>query len=106
MSNFAVGLWTPPLLEAIGWATYLFYAAWNLVALFVVWKWFVETKGKSLEEIDAIFNDGAGATEIDELTDEKKAGNARVQQERSIISVNEFDNQDQIKPDQNHKENV
>jgi len=100
LSNFAVGLWTPPLLEAIGWATYLFYAAWNLVALFV------ETKGKSLEEIDAIFNDGAGATEIDELTDEKKAGNARVQQERSIISVNEFDNQDQIKPDQNHKENV
>lgn len=65
LSNFAVGLWTPPLLERIGWATYLFYAAWNLIALFVVWKWFVETKGKSLEEIEAIFNDGAVGTEVE-----------------------------------------
>ncbi|CEP12195.1 hypothetical protein [Parasitella parasitica] len=40
--------------------------AWNLVALFVVWKWFIETKGKSLEEIDAVFNDSAGAIEIDD----------------------------------------
>ncbi|KAI9471978.1 MAG: general substrate transporter [Benjaminiella poitrasii] len=68
ISNFAVGLFTPPLLEAIGWATYLFYAVWNLIALFVVWKWFVETKGKSLEEIDAIFDDGAGA-----ICDEKRS---------------------------------
>ncbi|RCH91319.1 hypothetical protein CU097_010952 [Rhizopus azygosporus] len=60
LSNFAVGLWTPPLLDRIGWATYIFYAAWNVVALFVVYMWFVETKGKSLEEIDAIFEDGAG----------------------------------------------
>lgn len=64
LSNFAVGLWTPPLLQAIGWGTYLFYAAWNLVALFVVWTWFVETKGRSLEEIDAIFQDGAAADVI------------------------------------------
>ncbi|KAI8979369.1 general substrate transporter [Mycotypha africana] len=62
LSNFAVGLFTPPLLEAIGWATYIFYAAWNLVALFVVWRWFVETKGKSLEEIEAMFADGAAVT--------------------------------------------
>ncbi|KAG0941975.1 hypothetical protein G6F57_005934 [Rhizopus arrhizus] len=60
LSNFAVGLWTPPLLDRIGWATYIFYAAWNVVALVVVYFWFVETKGKSLEEIDAMFDDGAG----------------------------------------------
>lgn len=65
MCNFAVGLFTPPLLESIGWATYLFYAAWNVVAFFVVWKWFVETKGKTLEEIDAIFADGAATAAID-----------------------------------------
>ena len=65
ISNFAVGLWTPPLLEAIGWGTYIFYAAWNVVAFFVVWKWFVETKGKSLEEIDALFKDNAAAVGID-----------------------------------------
>ena len=75
------------------------------MALFVVWKWFVETKGKSLEEIDAIFDDGAGAMGVDELADEKKAGNSRVQQERSILDVNAFDDhQDQIKPDPHYKE--
>lgn len=66
----------------------------------------METKGKSLEEIDAIFNDGAGAVDIDDLADEKKAGHGRVQQERSILDVNEFDEQDQIKPDHHHKENA
>ncbi|RCI07325.1 hypothetical protein CU098_014023 [Rhizopus stolonifer] len=60
LSNFAIGLWTPPLLDQIGWATYIFYAAWNFVAFVVVYLWFVETKGKTLEEIDAVFNDGAG----------------------------------------------
>ncbi|KAI9022782.1 general substrate transporter [Phycomyces nitens] len=58
LCNFAVGLWTPPLLEKIGWATYLFYAAWCLVALVVVYFTFVETKGKSLEDIDEIFGCG------------------------------------------------
>jgi MFS family permease len=70
LSNFAVGLWTPPLLQAIGWGTYLFYAAWNLVALFVVWMWFVETKGRSLEEIDDIFQDGAAAIARDKSFEE------------------------------------
>lgn len=58
-------MFTPPLLESIGWATYIFFAAWNVVAFFVVWKWFVETKGKTLEEIDAIFADGAATLAID-----------------------------------------
>ncbi|GAA5817299.1 hypothetical protein MFLAVUS_010843 [Mucor flavus] len=69
LCNFAVGLFTPPMLESIGWATYLFYAAWNVVAFFVVWKWFVETKGKTLEEIDAVFNDGAAAVDINKSFD-------------------------------------
>ncbi|KAF7727264.1 hypothetical protein EC973_007877 [Apophysomyces ossiformis] len=62
LCNFAVGLWTPPLLERIGWGTYVFYAAWNLVALAVVYFTFVETKGKSLEEIDEMFGDVSHAT--------------------------------------------
>ncbi|CDS09612.1 hypothetical protein LRAMOSA10972 [Lichtheimia ramosa] len=33
--NFAVGLWTPPLLESIGWVTYLLYAA-MCIATFVI----------------------------------------------------------------------
>ncbi|KAI8879159.1 general substrate transporter [Backusella circina FSU 941] len=64
LCNFAVGLWTPPLLEKIGWATYLFYAAWNVIALVIVYIWFVETKGKSLEEVDLIFDDGCAEDKI------------------------------------------
>jgi hypothetical protein len=90
-----VGLFTPPLLESIGWATYIFYACWNIVAFFVVWKWFVETKGKSLEEIDAIFNDGAGSVDaIEKSFDHHQEVQEKVNKQSdiqtpSIISSNE-----------------
>ena len=35
LCNFAVGLWTPELLVKIGWATYIFYMAFNVVAFFM-----------------------------------------------------------------------
>ncbi|ORZ01303.1 general substrate transporter [Syncephalastrum racemosum] len=57
LCNFAVGLWTPPLMDRIGWATYIFYMAFNLIALVVVYFTFVETMGRSLEEIDEAFGD-------------------------------------------------
>ncbi|KAG0174661.1 hypothetical protein DFQ28_005257 [Apophysomyces sp. BC1034] len=62
LCNFAVGLWTPPMLEKIQWGTYIFYAAWNVVALIIVYLFFVETKGKSLEEVDEMFGDVSHAT--------------------------------------------
>ncbi|KAI9252968.1 general substrate transporter [Phascolomyces articulosus] len=57
LCNFAVGIWTPELLVKIEWATYLFYMAFCVVAFFLVYIFFVETKGKSLEEIDEAFGD-------------------------------------------------
>lgn len=35
LCNFAVGQWTPELLDRIGWATYIFYMAFNVVAFFI-----------------------------------------------------------------------
>ncbi|KAH7067328.1 general substrate transporter [Paraphoma chrysanthemicola] len=57
MSNFIIGLVTPDMLETIGYGTYLFFAAFALIAFFFTWFIIPETKGKSLEEMDAVFGD-------------------------------------------------
>ncbi|KAJ8651875.1 hypothetical protein O0I10_012544 [Lichtheimia ornata] len=72
LCNFAVGQWTPELLDRIGWATYIFYMAFNVVAFGIVWFLFVETKGRSLEQIDAVFGDVSHA-EVMQAADEKVA---------------------------------
>jgi hypothetical protein len=50
----------PIALEAIGWRYYIVYTVWIAFELFVVWKWFIETKNTALEEI-AKFFDGENA---------------------------------------------
>jgi sugar porter (SP) family MFS transporter len=57
MCNFIIGLVTPDMLESIGYGTYLFFAAFALIAFFFTWFVIPETKGKSLEEMDAVFGD-------------------------------------------------
>lgn len=43
-------------LESIGWRFYMINAAWNVaVFLFIAWYW-VELKGKTLEEVDVLFD--------------------------------------------------
>ncbi|KAF1944743.1 D-xylose-proton symporter [Clathrospora elynae] len=57
MCNFIIGLVTPDMLESIGYGTYLFFAAFALIAFVFTWFLIPETKGKSLEEMDAVFGD-------------------------------------------------
>uniref|UniRef100_A0A8H7KF15 Major facilitator superfamily (MFS) profile domain-containing protein n=1 Tax=Bionectria ochroleuca TaxID=29856 RepID=A0A8H7KF15_BIOOC len=45
---------TPFMLEALGWKTYIMNASWNFALLAFIWFFWVETKGKTLEEIDEI----------------------------------------------------
>lgn len=53
--NFIVGLIVPPMLDSIGWGTFIFFAAFSAIA--GIWAIFCvhETKGKSLEQIDSFF---------------------------------------------------
>ena len=59
----------PIALEKIGWKYYLVYCIWLLFELFVVWKFYIETKDTPLEEIAKYFDGekaivgGAAATE-------------------------------------------
>lgn len=47
---------TPVALAAIGYKTYIIFAAWNVVEFIVSYFFSVETKGFTLEELDGIFN--------------------------------------------------
>lgn len=49
----------PIALENIGWKYYLFYVFWLCFEFFVVWKFYIETKGTALEEIAKHFDGDA-----------------------------------------------
>lgn len=63
MCNFIIGLVTPDMLETIGWGTYIFFAAFCLLALAFTYFFVPETKGKSLEDMDVAFGDTAAHAE-------------------------------------------
>ncbi|THV03362.1 general substrate transporter [Dendrothele bispora CBS 962.96] len=54
--NFAVVMWTPPMLNGIrGFGTFMFFGCINLCFFPIIYFFYVETKGRSLEEIDVVF---------------------------------------------------
>ncbi|KDE05910.1 hypothetical protein MVLG_03723 [Microbotryum lychnidis-dioicae p1A1 Lamole] len=53
--NFAVVMWTPPMLTAINWGTFLFFGVLNVLFIPFIWIFYPETAGRTLEEIDCIF---------------------------------------------------
>ena len=57
MCNFIIGLVTPDMLAKIGWGTYIFFAAFCLLALAFTFFFVPETRGKSLEDMDVVFGD-------------------------------------------------
>ncbi|KAL2007029.1 hypothetical protein VTN00DRAFT_8467 [Thermoascus crustaceus] len=77
--NFVVVMVTPVMLTDIGWGTYLFFACVNACFIPVIYLFYPETAGRSLEEIDIIFakgwTDGKGyvraAKELPFLTPEQ-----------------------------------
>ena len=58
--NFVIGLVTPPMIQNIGYGTYVFFSVFCVLSF--LWSWFFapETKQKSLEEMDAVFGDHMG----------------------------------------------
>ncbi|GKU08711.1 unnamed protein product, partial [Fusarium langsethiae] len=63
MCNFIIGLVTPDMLSTIGWGTYIFFAAFCLLAFFFTYFFVPETRGNSLEEMDTLFGDTAAYEE-------------------------------------------
>jgi len=61
----------PYALAAIGWKTYMINGAWDVLELLFVYFFWVETKGKTLEEIDELF-DGHKHSDVPDLEDIRK----------------------------------
>lgn len=55
-SSLLVTMAFPLALEKIGWMTYTINGAWDLLQIGMIAYFWVETKGKTMEEIDAIFD--------------------------------------------------
>ncbi|KAI7209328.1 hexose carrier protein [Hortaea werneckii] len=61
--NYAVVLVTPVALESVSWRYYVVYAVLNLCFIPIVKFFYVETKGRSLEQIDALFEGSVAEVE-------------------------------------------
>lgn len=84
-SNCILAFATPPLLQNINWKIYMLFAAFNGLAFIHMFLTMPETKGKTLEEMDDVFERGlppwmAGpkGSRLDFLESEIKEGNVKV----------------------------
>jgi hypothetical protein len=50
--------------QATGFGAYIFFGAFCVIAFVYVWFFVPETKGKSLEEMDEVFNDHNGSDDV------------------------------------------
>ncbi|KAG7741197.1 hypothetical protein KL931_001838 [Ogataea haglerorum] len=55
ISNFAVVMFTPIFINESKWGCYLFFAVMNFIYIPIIYFFYPETAGRSLEEIDIIF---------------------------------------------------
>ncbi|KAH8919329.1 general substrate transporter [Atractiella rhizophila] len=61
MCNFIIGQVTPRMIKNLRWGTYLFFSVWLALSVVFVYFFVPETRGRSIEEIDAIFRDTTAA---------------------------------------------
>jgi hypothetical protein len=57
MNNFIVGQVTPSMLEAMPYGTFIFFGIFSTLGGLFIWFLCPETKGLTLEEMDAAFGD-------------------------------------------------
>lgn len=83
--NCVLAFAVPPLLWTINWKMYLIFAAFNLGAFVHMFLTAPETKGKTLEEMDEVFDSGRPAwravpkgSRLDQLQKDIEAGNLKV----------------------------
>ncbi|ORZ23566.1 general substrate transporter [Absidia repens] len=91
LGNFIVAEITPVLFEGISYWTYILFAFLNLAFLPMVYFWFPETQGLTLEQIEVLF-----------ATDDVKADALSMQDRRSIHSHGNVD-VEKVEQDNHHR---
>ncbi|KAH0828152.1 putative sugar transporter [Lanmaoa asiatica] len=74
LGNFVVVQITPPALRNIGYKTYIIFAVFNFVNAYIVWAFYPETAGLTLESVDDLFR-----------RDDKPAGSHKFGLQWSIV---------------------
>lgn len=67
--NFALSYFVPPAFENIQWRTYIIFGVFNVAMFIHVFFAFVETKGKTLEEMDELFESSVKPWQTRKLTE-------------------------------------
>ncbi|KAJ4298235.1 hypothetical protein N0V90_006134 [Kalmusia sp. IMI 367209] len=62
--NFVVNMVTPVAIETIGWRYYLVFLCISAIIIPVVWFFYPETMGRSLEELEMMFSEGRSIPSI------------------------------------------
>ncbi|KJA21202.1 hypothetical protein HYPSUDRAFT_751468 [Hypholoma sublateritium FD-334 SS-4] len=89
----ATALWAvfafPFALVAIGWKTYMINGAWDVVIIGLMWWYWVETKGMTLEEIDRVI-DGEKHSDVPDLVliAQGKAAIEQYEEKRNDFTLN------------------
>jgi len=83
--NCVLAFAVPPLLTSINWKMYMMFGTFNAVALIHMFLTAPETKGKTLEEMDEVFDSGLPAwksvpkgSRLDQLQKDIEAGNLKI----------------------------
>ncbi|KAF2159837.1 hypothetical protein M409DRAFT_70735 [Zasmidium cellare ATCC 36951] len=63
IANFIIGVSVPPMLQGIGFGTYIFFACFCFLAAVFSWFFVPETSNLTLEQIDGLFKDNSGVEE-------------------------------------------
>ncbi|KAJ8099018.1 general substrate transporter [Lipomyces tetrasporus] len=88
--NFMLALGVPPLLRSISWRMFFIFASLNVLAFIHIWVAAPETKQRTLEEIDEIFEHGGplwksftgklGTSRLEQLAKDIETGKVKVRQ--------------------------
>ncbi|GAB1201983.1 hypothetical protein APSETT445_000581 [Aspergillus pseudonomiae] len=90
--NFVFSQATPHALDSMGWGMFLMFCIFNWILVAYAWLFIKETTGKSLEEMEEVFNSKAGLYHKERPLDEQAQDRRELTSLRSSITKYYYEN--------------